>query len=166
MSMSFTSLPPELLDRVVANIASKPNLCNLARCSRQLYYCTIPHLYRHVTIREEVRKGEQQKEELKNLAASLIRRPDLAELVGGFTLRVVRMKRAKNSDELDEESYDPAFVTAFEDSSLSKDEKVKFLGQFSHAHRSHHDIILAVLLPALLKLEKLVLDLKISSDTY
>lgn len=125
----------------------------------------MPHLYRHVTIREVVGKGKRQKKYLKNLAASLIRKPDLARLVRDFTLHVVRMTKAKIPDRLDRESPDPAFVAAFEDSSLSKDEKVKFLGQFSHAHRSHHDLILAVLLPALLRLERLVLDLKISYDT-
>lgn len=81
MFISLTSLPPEIVSCVIANIESQPTLCNLARCSRQLYLSTIPHLYRHVTIQEETRQGDQQNWQLRNLTSLLIRRPDLAELV-------------------------------------------------------------------------------------
>lgn len=43
---------------------------------------------------------------------------------------------------------------------------MKCLDQFSHTNYSNYDLILASLLPALLKLEKLVLDAKIGYDTY
>ena len=47
---------------------------------------------------------------------------------------------------------------------LSKGEKVNCLGQFSHTHKSYHDLILALLLSVLLKVERLVVDLKIGFD--
>lgn len=58
MSTPLTALPPEILSCVVATIVSRHSLCNLARCSRQLHLCIIPHLYHHVTIEEEIWRGE------------------------------------------------------------------------------------------------------------
>ena len=167
MSLSLTSLPPELLGCIVANIESQPTRCNLARCSRQLYLCTIPHLYRQVTVQEEIRRAKQQKGNLETLASLLLRRPDLARLVRNFTLQT-RSAGLLGSNEFEEpeESHDQAFATAANLSTLSNEEKIKCLGQFSHTHKSHHDLCLALLLPALLKVENVVLDLKIGCETY
>ena len=210
MSMSLTALPPEIINSVAANITSQPTLCNLARCSRQLYHCTIPHLYHHVTIREEIGRGEQRIGQLRNLASSLIRRPKLAVLVRHFTLHVLRdhlggfvegFEEAEESEESEEaeeseeseeaeeseeseeaeeseeseeaeeseeseESEEDKRVNALEAWRLSKEKKISCLGQFSHNHKSHYDFILALLLPALLKMEKLELDLDNDFDTY
>ena len=162
--MSLTALPSEILGYVVANLTSQPqptSLCNLAQCSRQLYLCAVPHLYRHVTIREVISKGEQKEGQLKKLASLLIRRPDLARLVRHFTLQVTRISRPKAEDwgetrfeimsRPDMAKLDQAFT-------LSKEEKANCLGQFCRTHNSHHDFILALLLPTLLKVEKLVVD--------
>ncbi|MCJ1260269.1 hypothetical protein MMC22_000129 [Lobaria immixta] len=168
--MSLTSLPPELLSCVVANIASQATLSSLARCSRQLYLLTTPRLYRHVEIQKEVGLGKQQKSKLESLARLLIQRPDLARLVRHFTLHAAMFSRvvADYSNEPEElhESHDQPFATAINASSCSIEEKIKCLGQISHRHFSHEDLILAFLLPTLLKVEKLVLDLKIDYDTY
>ncbi|MCJ1265879.1 hypothetical protein MMC22_005761 [Lobaria immixta] len=180
MSMSLTSLPSELLSCVVANIASRSTLCSLARCSRQLHFCTIPHLYRHVTIREKIPRREQQDGRLKTLASLLIRRPDLAGLVRHFTLHVLgpSWRVVDQPEEFNEPAalegrvspelfkVDQAFATAATASILSIEEKINCLGQFSPTHKSYYDLILALLLPALLKVEKLVLDLDIEWDTY
>ena len=167
MSACLAALPPELLSHVVASIRSPSTLCNLARCSRQLHFCTIRHLYRHVEIHEipERRNGR-----LRTLAALLIQRPDLAGLVRHFTLQT-----AEPSEEKAECSGEPAepedrvspelvkvdrpVVTAANASSLSTEEKISGLGQFRPTHVSYYDLILALLLPALLKVEKMVLDL-------
>ena len=182
MSISLTSLPPELLSCIAANIASwhplrkpRPTLCNLARCSRQLHLCTIPHLYRHVDVLEILRRGEQQDGRLRTLASLLIRRPDLAGHVRHFTLRVLGPEHEEsfNLPAGPEHLASPelvkvgrVFATPANASSLSKEEKINSLGQFSPTHRSHYDLILALLLPALLKVEKLVLHVDIECDTY
>ena len=169
MPMSLASFPPELFSCVVANIESQPTLCSLAQCSRKLYLCTIPHIYRHVTVEEEFRQRKQLKGQLKNVASVLIRRPDLAGLVRHFTLHVARPHRSNNGyslcEEL-EESHDQDFAAVTNALSLSDEEKIKCLGQVSHNHKSYHDLILALLLPALLKVERLELNLKIGYDTY
>ena len=171
MSLSVISLlPPEILGCVVANIASLPTLCNLARCSHQLYLCATAHLYHHVTIQEEIRHGKHRKGELQSLASLLIRRPDLAGLVRHFTLHVTRFPRLSVEDSNEYEEHggfrDQAFATVVNASSLSVREKIDCLGQFSYSHKSYYDLILTLLLPALLKVQKLVLDLKIASDTF
>ncbi|MCJ1268917.1 hypothetical protein MMC22_008805 [Lobaria immixta] len=189
--MSLTSLPPELLSYVVANVTSGYTLCSLARCLHQLYLCTIPHLYRHVKICED---GEPQIGPLRTLASLLIARPDLAGLVRQFTLRVSKggtgwpyeSEKREESEELEEsEEYedsdkvkeveedispeivkvDQAFATPFNSWSLSKEQKINCLAQFNDTHNSYYDLVLALLLPALLNVEKLVLDLNSSFDT-
>ncbi|MCJ1269799.1 hypothetical protein MMC22_009692 [Lobaria immixta] len=170
MSMSLAALPTELVSFIVADIESKSTLSNLARCSHQLYFCTMPYLYRHVTIREEIRQGEQQVVRLKNLASVLIRRPDLAGHVRHFSLHVARppVTKEEYSEELKEpvKSDDRVFTTAVHGSSVSEEKKISWLEQFGHTHKSHHDLILALLLPALLKVETLVLDLEMSCKTH
>lgn len=200
MSMPLTALPPELVSHVVANIESQPTLYNLARCSRQLYLCTIPHLYRHVTICEEVRKEEPQTGKLKNLACLLIRRPNLAGLVRNLTYHTVRSPRmtalsgawdffldsedsessgdSESSEEFDVPELsevslslriakiDQTFKTAIKTLSLSEEEENNWLRQLSNTYTCNHDLILALLLPALFKLEKLVLNLKDGVDTH
>ena len=179
---SLVTLPSELVSGILDNITSPATLCKLARCSRRLQLCTMPHLYRHVTVKTN--KGTHRKEHLKAVAALLIRRPDLAGLVRSFSIHLIRrpwteldwvdlarlmdqviQAGAENSEEA-EESHDEAWVTPGMASSLSAQEKLKCLGQFSHDHKSHHDFILALLLPTLLKVEKLVLDMQSSYDTH
>lgn len=181
MATSLASLPCELVSGVLDNITSQATLCKLARCSRQLQLCTIPHLYRHVTVREKIEKGSDREEHLKNLAALLIRRPELANLVRSFSFHLIRrpwtkLDWAKTEYALEqlqqagaenpEESHDQAWVTPRNASSLSAQEKLKCLGQFSHDHKSYHDFILALLLPTLLKVEKVVLHMQSSYDTH
>ena len=181
MSISLTNLPPELLTRIVANVESQATLYNLARSSRQLYFFTIPHLYQHITIQEE---GEQQNGQLRNLTSLLIRKPDLAGLVRHFTLHTVNSEYACSDDsessgdseyfgdecfgnleyskileEFDE--VNQALKIAVSAWNLSEEEEDDWLRQLSRTH----DSVLALLLPALLKVEKVVLDLNIGHDT-
>lgn len=63
MSISLTSLPPELLTRIVVKIQSQASLYNLSLLSRHLHYFSIPHLYHSITIRERTstrREGEHR----------------------------------------------------------------------------------------------------------
>ncbi|MCJ1269364.1 hypothetical protein MMC22_009256 [Lobaria immixta] len=168
MSTSLTALPAELI-RVVVNLVSQPtSLCNLARCSRQLYFCTVPRLYRDIFIQEEVRTGEQQDEQLKNLASLLIRRPDLTEHVRYFTLQVRHDPRtgAKYKEDRESEEYvSPKMLEVDQVFTFSEEEKISCLGRFSRTHKSYYDFILALLLPTMLRLEKLMIDLQPGYDT-
>lgn len=195
--MSLTTLPPELLSCVVAEIESRPNLCSLARCSRQFYLCTIPHLYHHVRVQEDIRDQEQQNPQLRNLASLLIRRPDLAGLVRCLTLddssnRTGDPSGSEYSEEVEEPedsecaeefkesddseyseeleklneseehspktfAVDQAFKTAIKALSLSEEEEKTWLRKISHTHKCRTDLILALLLPTLLKVEELSL---------
>lgn len=172
MSISLNSLPPELVSLVVANIESRPTLCNLARCSSQLYLHTVPYLYHHVTIFENCREGEPHNGRLRTLASLLIRRSDLAALVRHFTLHDSQRSRmeVKSLVERTESEVrvspgivedDQAFRIAVNALSLSKKEKDNWLRDLSHDQEYHHDAILALLLPALPKVEEVVLDWRV-----
>lgn len=174
MSRSLIALPPELISCVVVKIESQSSLCNLARCSRQLYLCVVPHIYRHVTINDEISMVDGQ---FRNIASLLIRRPDLAGFVREFALHV-QWPVPRNPSEESEPKYpkehirtktfkvDQAFKTAVNAWSLSTEEENNWLRQLSDARKCHHDVILPLLLPALLKLEILVLRLIIGYDTH
>ncbi|MCJ1265778.1 hypothetical protein MMC22_005658 [Lobaria immixta] len=189
--MSLAALPPELASCVVARIASNATRCSLARCSRQLYFRTIPHLYRNIEIQEAGRYEVPQDKRLRNLASLLLQRPDLAGLVRSFTLHVRRDSTTweinqfgeigepkgyeeSKPDEESEESgeleelgdFEEAHIPAEHAWQLSIEEKIDWLRQVSPFHRSYHDLILAFLLPALLKVEKLVLDLESGVHLY
>lgn len=154
---SLTSLPPETITHIVACIASQPTLCSLARCSRLLYFCTTPHLYRHIIIEQ---KGGSD-ERLKHLASLLLRRPGLVRLVRHFTFEnhedfIIYRDQCSNLD----------LMTAQNASNLSKEAKIRVLEQISPYHESFHEIILTWLLPTLLRVEKVVLHLNSRTPTF
>lgn len=177
MSRTLATLPPELISCIVANIESQSALCNLARCSRQLYLCTIPHLYHDVKIQEQIKPGEHESGKLRNLAFLLLGKSDLARLVRHFTLHVLR-------SEIEYECFDPfhayeksetpispksinayqRFITAETAWASAEREGNNLLSQLSHAPECHYEVILALLLPALLKVETLRLDMDIFYD--
>ena len=186
MSMSLTDLPLELVDCIMANIGSRHTLSKLARCSSQLYFSVVPHLYHQVIIREGSGHGRRTNRLLANLAFLLIQRPDLARLVRSFTLRAARSswdkdgssvvsKYCEYSEEPDEFGEHgrshrifgdgTAFKDAINASDVAKMEEYGWMRDLSHFHDCHQELILAVLLPALPRMEKLVLDLQINSDT-
>lgn len=181
VSMSLTTLPPELFSCIVANIESQLTLGQLAQCSRQLYLCVIPHLYRRVTIHEGRSSSELRDTKLRALGSLLLRRPDLAKLVRYFTLYGLpesfdpsdQPEESREFGEFEEFEHfeehlspeniniDQAFKTAVHALYLSKGEEINWLRQLSDVHHCHADLILALLLPALAKVEKLVLYVKI-----
>ena len=177
ITMFLTSLPPEIISYVVANIPSRHTRCSLAQCSHQLYLCVVPHLYRNVSIYEDLRSGTLQIGPLRSLASLLIRRPDLVGLVRHFKIAtppIMTEYSAGFEDTPEPEEpvslklvrADWTFATVTNASSLSTEEKINCLGQFSPSHRSYYDLVLALLLPTLLKVETLVLDVSIRWNTH
>lgn len=95
MSMSLTAHPPEIVGCIVANLASQPiSLCNPARCSGQPYLCTVPHLYRHVIIQEEIGEGEQHDGLLKK--SRLLINPKTGSCRSRSTFYTARRTRLKD----------------------------------------------------------------------
>lgn len=182
MSAFLTSLSPELLNCVIANVDSQPALCKLAQCSRQFYSFTVPHLYRRITIHEEDRQLKLQSGPLQHLACLLTQRPDLAGLVRHFTVHVActydwvselseepedikYSEDLEESDESEEFVYpenvkvDQALKNAVKALGLPKQEGKDWLRRLGHNHECHPHMVLALLLSVLLNVEKLVLDL-------
>ena len=180
MSISLVNLPPELLTRIVVDVESQASLYNLALSSRHLYYFTIPHLYQSITIRERTsREGEHRNEHLlRNLTSLLIRKPDLARLVRHFTLhtvvntqfRVVSPLSSSGSKQGAHAStkVDRALKSAVRAWNLFKEEENDWLRKLSSASNceGYHDSVLALLLPALVKVEKVVLNMESWDDIH
>lgn len=160
--MSLTTLPPELFGCVVANVESKSTLCQLARCSRWVHLYTIPHLYHDVTIEEELRV---EKGRLRRFARTLLQRPHLAGIVRHFKFHDLPDSRVYMSIPVlpgIKADRDKAFKTAIRASSLSKKEEIIWLRLlYNHPWRCLPDPVLALILPTLLKVEKLVLHVQI-----
>ncbi|MCJ1467002.1 hypothetical protein MMC07_005624 [Pseudocyphellaria aurata] len=167
MPRLLTNLPPELVRCVVANIESKSTLCNLVRCSRQLYRSATPSLYRHVTIRQVIWQGKWRNDPLRDLASLLLQRPDLAGLVRNFTLNVEPPRRRAEPLDLEElerrepVEVDQALRTAVHALSLYREEEELWLRRLSDPCRCYPELVLALLLSALLKLKVLRLNTKI-----
>ncbi|MCJ1466661.1 hypothetical protein MMC07_005281 [Pseudocyphellaria aurata] len=136
--MSLATLPPEVFGCIVASVESTSTLCQLARCSRWIHQYIIPQLYHKVTIEEERRvyvKGR-----LQSFARTVLRSPHLARLA----------------------DRDEAFEIAICASSFSKQEEMVWLRLlWDHPWKCPPDAVVALILPALLKVEKLVLHMTV-----
>ncbi|MCJ1426541.1 hypothetical protein MMC29_004444, partial [Sticta canariensis] len=140
------NLPPELISCFAANIDT---VYNLAQCSRQLYLCTIPLLYRHVTVPAGIDFIKPRlHRQLETFASLVLRRPDLARLVRSLTLQLL----PESSEGFELVGVDQVFKTAVKALSLSKEEKNHWLRRLGFGCK---DVNLALLLLALLKVEKL-----------
>lgn len=90
----------------MASVESQSTLCNLARCSREIYLYTIPHLYHSIAVQEKISKRERSNGSLHKLASVLLRRPELGGLVRHFTLDVVDVLIPNTGAETPDESGD------------------------------------------------------------
>ncbi|MCJ1466743.1 hypothetical protein MMC07_005363 [Pseudocyphellaria aurata] len=160
--MSLTTLPPEVFGSIVASVESTSTLCELARCSRWIHQYTILHLYHDVTIEEEHRivKGR-----LRGFARTVLRSPHLAGLVRHFKFHDLPFSgvpgRFPAAPHI-KADRDDAFKTAIRASSLSKQEEMIWLRLlFNHPWKCPQDAVVALILPTLLKVEKLVLHMTI-----
>lgn len=61
---------------------------------------------------------------------------------------------------------DQAFKTAVNDSSYGQEEEITWVGKFKFSHICHHDSTLALLLPTLLKVQKLDIRLRSGFSNY
>lgn len=107
-------------------------------------------------------------ENLQKLTSLLIRKPDLARLVRNFTLQTVKSKFVvSQSDAITKPGkVDPAFKAAVRAWNLFEEEESDWLTALSEPRECHHGSFLALLLPALPKLEKLVISLGHWNDIH
>ena len=106
---------------------------------------------------------------LQNLAGLLIRRPDLAGHVREFTLRLADVTALpedfKEFKEREESNVNQAFLTAINEWKLSKENKKIWLSEFDYPRNCCSDLYIALLLPSLLNVQKLVFDCDVASNT-
>lgn len=162
MIVSITDLPPEILSCIIQNVRPKSVLCMLALCSRDMHDSVVSHLYRHIELLSfNIKKNPFP---LRQLTSLLLKRPDLAQRVRQFTLRGHRDCWHGGVEPRDAAAecieVDSVFRIAIKASSHSEAEEKQWLMHLSWLE--HCDAVLALLLPALVKLEKL--DLILTDD--
>ncbi|MCJ1352422.1 MAG: hypothetical protein MMC33_002406 [Icmadophila ericetorum] len=163
MAKSMSVLPPEILQAVIACIEDRPTLCNLARCSHYFYQVTVPFLYEHVDLHDhEGGNGEHSFKYLRPLTSLLLQRADLAYLVRHLTMREEFSDGGDSEDKvkegisIDTVEVEDVFKLAIEGASHTEEEEKEWLTHLSWT--DHADALVALLLPALIQLEKLDLQ--------
>ena len=160
MSYSMGSLPAEIVRSIVSQIDSNDTLCNVARTCHALYDISIPFLYDHIALYDqEGGTGCHEFEELRPLASLLLRRPDLARLVHHFTMRdapstgFLTEKTLRKGEPVELLEVDDVFKDRIKAASHDEEEEKQWLEHMTWP--DHGDATLALLLPALPKLESL-----------
>ena len=168
MAITLTSLPVELFQDIVANLDSSSDLCNLTRCSSALFVITIPFLYDHID--QEGGTFCHPCKDLRPLASLLLRRPELAQLVRHFTMRVqpstgyITKARLKTEVLTGLLGVDDVFKKAIKAASHDEEEEQQWLEHMSWP--DHGDATLALLLPALPRLESVDMVLTTGSTYF
>ena len=169
MFKSLDDLPAELVNCVIANVDSNHALCNLALCSRDLYHFTIPRLYHHVELEDEIcGSGRREFKHIRKLTTLFLRNQEIAHLVHHFTVRG-DLGRGHKSREVELSGgkaqvveVDGVLKTQIKKLSASKEEEKEWLKHVSWT--DHDDAILVLLLATLRNIQKL--DLMLTFDTY
>ena len=182
-SPSLDCLPEEIISQVVSYVSSNESLKSLALSSRKLNRLSTPHLCECIDLFDhgEYLHGDTFPK-LKPLAALLVRRPDLAQLVRRFNLDGLltegMMSIDNGEDYEDEEMRDNGedsldvpdsclrgwhgalrspFKEAVKAAGTSRAEAKEWLKHLSW--EDHDDAVLGLLLPYLPRLETLELNL-------
>ncbi len=84
MPASFKTLPSEILLLIISNIEKSGWLLDLALCCRSLHRSTLPYLYSHIKLL--FRDHGNKTGGLKSFTVQILKHPELAALVHGFTM--------------------------------------------------------------------------------
>ncbi len=144
-------LPPEVLRDIIRYVKPKSALCNLALCPKEIFKFVIPLLYEKIEVKNE-------HSSLRDLTYLFLQRPDLAQHVRQFTVggRGNDDEPWEDSDESSKSNDSSKMIEtlkkAIKASSVSKEEEEQW---FMDLELGDEDAIMALLLPTLVKLEKL-----------
>jgi hypothetical protein len=146
-------LPPEILTCIISYVHSKSSLCNIALCSSMFYSLTIPVLYAHVALHSRCHHFEG----LRSLTVLFLTKSILAQYVRQFTLRDPIDNFQPNGHQNRPLDVRGVLREAIFSNSHSAEE---FDEWTMHVASDHPDALLAILLPTMVKLEKLDLMLR------
>jgi hypothetical protein len=152
----MSHLPLEIISCIIASVPSKSTLCRIARCSSIFYSLTVPILYAHVSL-YSIGCGDFK--HLRSLTVLFLTKPTLAHYVRYFTLRdpLSRAQPGSHHNQMLEVVGD--LKEAVLSSSHSAGEFERWINDIEVGCP---DALLAILLPTMVRLEKL--DLMIRSD--
>jgi hypothetical protein len=151
----MSNLSHYILLCIISFVPATSTLCNIARCSSVFYSLTVPVLYKHVDLYS---LGCGNFPHLRTLTILLLTKPTIAQHVRQFTLRDLLSKVQPNSNtERTKLDVEDVLTEAIIASSHSTDESEEWMMDLA---ADHPNAILAILLPTMVKLEKLDLMLR------
>ena len=182
---SIYNLPVEIISRIISLIDSKESLCEISLCSKFFQRITLPYLYRHMELYD---RADHQSSpvttfwRLRDLTILFLRKPEYASLVRHLTIR----NSSKDGWDEDGWSIDNDWSDSDNDSECKPIKRVEDRQLVRRAIRSlsntkekrkdwfnavnrcndHQDALLAIMLPVLIRLEKLDLMMMIDSLEY
>jgi hypothetical protein len=148
-------LPPEVVSCIIASVPSKSTLCNIALCSSFFYSLTVPILYADV----HVYSHNHSFKTLRPLTTLLLTKPTFAQHVRQFTLRDMYSDDYDQTKSSENRTWKVEGVlreAVFANSHSGKD----FEEWMMRISGDHPDALLAILLPTMVRLEKLGLMLR------
>jgi hypothetical protein len=150
-------LPLEIICSIIASVTSKSSLCNLALCSSQFYWLTVPVLYSHVELYIPNRRFKK----LQPLTVFFLEKPTLARYVRHFTLRDLFQVEKPNR----KRTWDIGILLA--DAILANSHSIEERDEWMLlAARDYQDVLLAILLPTMVRLEKLELTIRYEYEYF
>ena len=161
MAVCFVILPNETLIHNISNVHHKQDLCKLARCSHQIQILVLPQLYHHATFEGAVWKHAPNTG-LFNFTCSMLKKPQIASYVRAITLGggYRNPNFVVKDDAEHREPVDEALEMAVKAASNCEEEERDWLENLRH---DDEYAAIALLLPALVRLEKLDLMVRIDS---
>jgi hypothetical protein len=148
-------LSGDIISCILDLVPARSGLCNIARCSSRFYWLTVPYLYAHV---ELYSRGRSSFKYLRSLTVLLLRKPTLAHCARQFTLRDPYDRRKPNFSR----GYQTSKVEGLlEEAILANSHSIEeYKGWVGIVSADGPDAILAILLPTMVRLEKLDLMLR------
>ena len=161
MAVSFATLPNETLIHIISNVHHKQDLCKLARCSHQIQTLVLPQLYSHATFEGTFWK-QAQNTELFNFTCLMLKKSQIASYVRAITLSGGYRNESfvVDDDAEHREAVDEALEMAVKAASNCEEEERDWLENLRH---DDEYAAIALLLPALVRLEKLDLMVRVDS---
>ena len=161
--VSLLDLPEEIISHIMSFV-DREGLGQISLCSRTLQRIALPYLYRHVILYEKYDEDPTKHtfRDLGGLTSLFLRRPDYASLVRHLTIMNVFESEDESSNgekkgrHIETMVVDEAVKKAIKESSHSEHEEKKWLGHASCSDSG--DALLAIMLPALVRLEVLDID--------
>ena len=168
MNKPFEAVPTEILLNILRQVERTRDLLNIALCSHQIFDLTAPYLYSHVVLNIRDKNRHPRSNHLEDFTSLVYEKPSIANHVRTLTLcdkwpnnvalgPPSKCYLTKEGVEAAKEELNSSLQRAVKSFSRSLQEEHTWIIDLTQM--KHADAIIALLIPALTKLERLELPL-------